>query len=185
MNITFNYFKHKYPGKVKFRDLTKDELKFAEEHFPEDLFLFLKEEGYCSYGEGFFHFVDPGDYKEILAEWNKPLTGHMVFCRTGVGDLFTWNNKEVSVLHVSEGMLSVISEDMFDFFKFSLGDEQYVNKTLYKQYFDKARKDLGALAYDECYGFVPALPLGGSESSENLHKLKIKEYLSILAQVNS
>lgn len=183
MNLTFNYFKHKFPGKRKFRALTLEELAYTKEHFPEDLFLFLEEEGYCSYGDGFFHFVNPADYKEILSEWSKVPEGYDVFCRTGMGDLIIWGEGRVHLLHVHSGYFSTISEDMFDFFKFSLGDVQYVENTLFKKQFDQVRGILGPLDQDECYCFVPALAIGGSEDSKNLHKMKIKESLNLLSQL--
>lgn len=183
MNLTFNYFKHKFPEKRKFRSLSPEELAYTKEHFPEDLFLFLEEEGYCSYGDGFFHFVNPADYREIISEWKKVPEGYLVFCRTGMGDLISWGQEQVHILHVHSGYFSTISEDMFDFFKFSLGDKEYVEKTLFKKQFDRVNKILGPLKEDECYSFVPALAMGGNEDSTNLRKMKIHESLSLLAQL--
>ena len=31
--------------------------------------------------------------------------------------------------------------------------------------------------FDECYGYVPLLGLGGSEKVDNLQKVKIKEHI--------
>ncbi|MDF3025747.1 MAG: hypothetical protein K0S23_54 [Fluviicola sp.] len=183
MNFTFNYFRHKFPGKRQFGILTPEELTYTREHFPEDLFLFLEEEGYCSYGNGFFHFVNPADYREILSEWPKVPGEYQVFCRTGMGDLILWGEEQVHILHVHTGYFSTISESMFDFFKFSLGDTQYVDNVLYKKQFDQARQMLGELDQDECYSFVPALAMGGDESAENLHKMKIWDSLSLLSQL--
>lgn len=183
MNLTFNYFRHKFPEKRKFRSLSPEELADTKEHFPEDLFLFLEEEGYCSYGDGFFHFVNPADYQDVLSEWTKVPEGYLVFCRTGMGDLILWGEERVHIMHVHSGYFSNISEDMFDFFKFSLGDVQYVENTLFKKQFDQAKKKLGPLDQDECYAFVPALAMGGNEDSKNLHKMKIKESLNLLSQL--
>lgn len=48
--------------------------------------------------------------------------------------------------------------------------------------FSRARRKLGALDIDECYGFVPAISLGGEPRLENLRKLKAREHFSILSQ---
>jgi hypothetical protein len=183
MNLTFNYFKNVFPEKKKFRSLTAEELDFFRGHFPEDLVSFLEEEGYCSYGDGFFHFVNPKDYEKVLSEWKQVPAGHLVFCRTGMGNLITWNGDQVCILHVYSGYFSDISESMFDFFKFSLGDTQFVEKTLFKKLFDEAKNRLGELEEDECYAFVPALALGGNETAENLHKMKINESMNLLSQL--
>ena len=185
MNLTFNFFKYKYPEKRSFRKLTAQELAWTQAHFPEDLHAFLEEDGYCSYGNGFFHFVNPADYTALLSEWKMVPEGHLVFCRTGVGDLITWDQNSVHILHVNQGTFSEISNDMFDFFKFSLGDERYVQKTLFKEQFDAASNRLGALNADECYAFVPALPLGGDEDAANLQKMPIAESLRLLNQLHS
>ena len=42
---------------------------------------------------------------------------------------------------------------------------------------------LGELKYDECFGYVPLLGLGGSEKVENLKKVKIKEHIELITQL--
>jgi hypothetical protein len=49
--------------------------------------------------------------------------------------------------------------------------------------FLSALERLGYCAYDECYGYFPALALGGSEKVENLQKVKLREHLSLLFQM--
>lgn len=166
LNYTFNYFKHKYPGKVKFRDLTPDELAAVKEHFPEDLYDFLKEEGYCSYGEGFFHFVDPKAYAGIRVEKGIP-DGHLIFFRTAMGDLFTWNGDAVFISYAAINRFSQLSDDLFDFFKFSLGDKQFIDETLSKKRYDAAKNRLGEPLQDEFYAAIE------SGKGEKLEKASI------------
>ena len=42
---------------------------------------------------------------------------------------------------------------------------------------------LGTVSYDECYGYVPLLSLGGAEKPENLRKVKLREHLELMYQV--
>ncbi len=58
----------------------------------------------------------------------------------------------------------------------------YAPLMLYYLYIS-ARKRLKAPAVDECYGFKPAIALGGDMYSESLEVFKIKEHLSFLAQL--
>ena len=44
-------------------------------------------------------------------------------------------------------------------------------------------KKLGKLEYDECFGYVPLLGLGGSEKVDNLDKVKIREHIEIITQL--
>ena len=41
----------------------------------------------------------------------------------------------------------------------------------------------GKLDFDECFGYVPLLQLGGSEKVENLKKVKIKEHLELITKM--
>lgn len=41
----------------------------------------------------------------------------------------------------------------------------------------------GAPGYDECFGYVPLLALGGPRKVENLQKVKLVEHLSIITQL--
>ena len=54
---------------------------------------------------------------------------------------------------------------------------------LEQKLFRKALKKLGPLQHDECFGFEPAIALGGSESVENVRIVKLREHLSILSQL--
>ncbi len=61
-------------------------------------------------------------------------------------------------------------------------DWDYFSGELNLKNYLPALKQLGELAFDECYGYVPLLGLGGSEKVENLQKVKIKEHISIVSQ---
>ena len=50
--------------------------------------------------------------------------------------------------------------------------------------FESALKKLGRLKYDEMYGFVPALALGGPATLDHLQKVKVVEHLVLLAQLS-
>ena len=57
-----------------------------------------------------------------------------------------------------------------------------------KEYFEFSRyheavKLLGKIKYDECFGYVPLLGLGGSEKVDNLDKVKIKEHIELISQM--
>lgn len=62
-------------------------------------------------------------------------------------------------------------------------DEHFVEKYLEVDKYSKAVSKLGELEYDECFGYVPLLGLGGSEKVENLKKVKIKEHIELITQL--
>ncbi|MDE6642100.1 MAG: DUF1851 domain-containing protein [Acetatifactor sp.] len=36
------------------------------------------------------------------------------------------------------------------------------------------------LAYDQCFGYVPILAMGGKEAAENLKKVKTREHIAVI-----
>jgi hypothetical protein len=46
----------------------------------------------------------------------------------------------------------------------------------------KAKEQLGAPAYHECFGYEPVLAAGGSAKTENLYKVKLVEHIEIITQ---
>lgn len=51
-----------------------------------------------------------------------------------------------------------------------------------KWLYNRAKKKLGPLSYGECYGFAPALPLGGEMSLETVRKYDALTHFAFLAQ---
>lgn len=62
-------------------------------------------------------------------------------------------------------------------------DEWYVNNKIKNQQYTKAVVKYGLLGYDECFGYVPLLGMGGKERVENLQKVKIKEHIELITQM--
>jgi hypothetical protein len=63
-----------------------------------------------------------------------------------------------------------------------LADEGFLRDNLNDTNYPAAKEKLGELEYDECYGYVPLLELGGAEKIDNLQRVKIKEHISLIAQ---
>jgi hypothetical protein len=74
------------------------------------------------------------------------------------------------------------SNNLMRFFERRLCDESFLRIEFNNQNFEKGKGKLGDLAFDECYGYVSLLGMGGSEKVENLQKVNIKEYISITTQ---
>ena len=49
----------------------------------------------------------------------------------------------------------------------------------YKQYLEAIEKH-GVLKYNECFGYVPLLALGGAKRVENLDIVKIREHILVI-----
>ena len=140
-----------------------------------------------AYGEGLFWLCDPADMKETFAPWVNPRPGvSMVpFGRSAFGDVFYvafTDDVEPSpgVLDVHyKTMRPAYARDLEDFFDRVLLDPAYRAEELREARFHRAMDELGPLGPGECYHFVPALALGGSEDqvakgdwSVHLHLLR-------------
>ena len=49
--------------------------------------------------------------------------------------------------------------------------------------FEEAKKFVGILKNDECYYFVPVLPLGGKKSVKTLEIGKTREHIEVITQL--
>jgi len=150
---------------------------------PERLINIWENYGLGYFANGFIKVVNPDDYVELLKEsYQSPInkTATVMFV-TGMGDFIVWENNFTILLNFRRGKSKVI-EAGFKFFIDDLSDESFLEKELDNKNFPDAKKKLGELSYDECYGYFPLIGMGGSEKAENIKKVKLKEYISIVAQ---
>lgn len=149
---------------------------------PPKLIQIWKENGLGSIIQGYLKIVDPGDFDELLKEAYSPVFKKpIVMFATGMADLIIWENNYTVLLNLRHGISRVI-ESGFQYFLEDLNDREYIDEELEGGLYFKAKDQLGEIAFDECYGYVPLLGLGGAEKVENLRKAKLKEHISIIAQ---
>lgn len=97
--------------------------------------------------------------------------------------MITWEkNRFVGIVKYRYGENDVIS-DGFEFFFEDLAEGELDDELSIKQY-KAAIKKLGSLKYDECFGYVPLLVLGGKESVKNLKKVKILEHIALITEMS-
>jgi hypothetical protein len=90
--------------------------------------------------------------------------------------------KEARYLDILTGDASVVFNRMSAFFETLMLDDEYIEDVLRQDLFKPAMAKLGTLHADECYGFLPPLAMGGSESVDALKRVKLREHLAIAAQ---
>lgn len=61
-------------------------------------------------------------------------------------------------------------------------DDYFLEKVLDWMPYKQAIHRYGSLEIDECFGYTPLLPLGGSEKVENLQKVKLIEHVYFITQ---
>lgn len=102
---------------------------------------------------------------------------------TGLGDIITWEkNRYLGIVKYRKGTFDII-EDGFEYFLDDIMDPEYVRDFLDNSQYKEAIIENGKLNFEECFGYVPLLGLGGSERVENLKKVKIKEHIELITQM--
>jgi len=106
-----------------------------------------------------------------------------VILRTGFGDMIYWANSAFQLVDVDYGEHSTLTARAEVLFEYVLCPGELLEKVLDEPIFKKALPRLGPPAPDECYGYVPAIALGGTHEPSNLKRVKLNEHLSILSQL--
>jgi len=179
---------------VQYAEIDNSIISQYKDILPEELIALWEKYGFFQIDNGLLWFVNPNDYKEVIEEWknvNEMLTfddsEYSVIARTAFGCLLIWvgdgDNSYLARLNIITNEWSAPATNMDFFFNVLLLDWTYKEDDLDEILFKECYENLGLLAPDECYGFVPLPALGGAKDVKFAEKVKLNEYLSICAQV--
>ncbi|QDH17382.1 GAD-like domain-containing protein [Swingsia samuiensis] len=173
-----------------------------EEKLPNALIQFWREYGIGTWLEGKFQFCIPSDYADIidiLFEGDPdihPKRTHIVGF-SAFGDLLIWNedlqscevNLPLSTMKIPKWNYSKLGVKNY-FLKAPISglvfDRWYNYPTDNKNYtslFKEALDVIGEITLGECYGFFPALALGGAPALKHIKKVDAKVHFNMLAQM--
>ena len=179
---------------VKYSDVSIETINKYKGKLPDELLNIWNIMGYGIYENGFIQLVNPDDYDFVFKYIDKLLEPSIVFAITAMGDLLIWEGNKNWTIAPNEGnrvkqidvrkcKSRVIGE--IDFvFDILLGDDYGISG---KNFFDSKpyldiKDKLPTLEYGQCYGYVPALALGGKVSNKNLQVVDAKTYIDIIGQ---
>jgi hypothetical protein len=152
---------------------------------PADLFEEWRQRGWCGHGDGFFWTADPAELDDLLSGWFTDSIQRYAFVRTAFGGLFYWDGTDAQYLDVLLGDTSTVFGRMDMLFDGLFCDVGYLNDVLRHDVFLEALPRLGRLKKDECYAYTPPLAMGGPGTVDTLRRVKLREHLAILAQLQS
>jgi hypothetical protein len=166
---------------------------------PPALIDFWKRHGIGIYADGMLHLCNPRRYDGLL----PLLVGNdgeihakdlALYAFSAFGELFLWHQRfggvEINLMSGDVAAAGYLAPD-------TIGDPDLdlearlvtFDRDLYdakdetgRPLFDRAVSALGELRLDECFGFVPALALGGAPNLANLRRVAALEHFAILAQ---
>lgn len=196
----FKYVVEKHGAPDKSAPLNSHELQSLVEVLPEHLVGLYQAYGRCILRKGLLQVCHPVDLKEILklvlkSDLDINHENSHAFAYSPFGDIYFYNHR------YGCGSIELLSGKIFNneltssaeispfidntvFMPFSLSDESLdFTDHLGKPLFKKSTKKCGELNIGECYGFVPALGLGGEPDISNVCRLKAPEYFAIIAQL--
>jgi hypothetical protein len=153
---------------------------------PADLLELWEQYGFGIFGDGYLRIVNPADYVELVADTyqltSTPSDGPpLALFATAMGDLLIWEMAYLSLVDYRHGNVTIVGKSLKNFFRVFAEDSYLVERLRWEPY-PAARERLGEPAFDECFGYVPALALGGPETADHLQKVKLREHIYLLSQ---
>lgn len=150
---------------------------------PAELMDIWKEYGFGSFFGGYLKVINPDDYMDILKESYFRGDISIPILGTAFGDIITWEEEQYTgILRYRYNDFDFLST-RFDMFLKLLSDEGFLKCFFTLEDYAQAVEKHGELAYDECFGYVPLLALGGKEDAGHLEKVKIREHIAIITQL--
>jgi len=185
----FHKFFEDYGDPTKYKKFTDDELKALPTEFPDFMRDFYIEYGRTLLLDGRFQACHPDDLKGVLslifgADKDFNHKSYHAFAYSAFGDIYFWNSeKGMGIIYLLNGRVTcngvVTPPSQADNLQnqfivpFCLSPENFDHPDLQgKPLFKRAVKKCGPLDIGECYGFVPALALGGIEDIECVTRQK-------------
>lgn len=180
----FDKFFEKYPGYTIIQKAEENVVNHFKAKLPAQLIDFWKAYGFGVFMNGYLKIVNPSAFQTDLDDAYNNADGEIVIAITAFGDFLTWTGDAVRAIYFKNGHESIIEsgDDMEWFFDMDLADEGFLKDNLNDGHFSSAKERLGELEFDECYGYVPLLAMGGREKAENLQRVKLKEHIALIKQ---
>jgi len=156
-------------------------IKKYKKKLPSDVIDFWREYGLGTFLGGYLKSVNPDDFEDVLkGSVIDDFRGAVVLFTTGLADLIIWDRNQIRICNYRYSRIDTLIQDLSLFFKY-LEEEFFHSKALFTYPYQEAIQKYGELEYDEAFGYVPMLVLGGTESVNNLDKVKIKEHIMIFS----
>lgn len=158
-------------------------IKKYKNRVPSEMINVWKDYGFGSFFNGYLKIINPDEYRELLERSYFLGDVSIPIFATAFGDIITWEkNQFLGIVKYRYGENDVIS-DGFEYFFDDVKEGEFDNDIFTIKKYSDAVKKHGALEYDECFGYVPLLALGGKESVNNIKKVKIREHIALITEL--
>ncbi|MDG6894093.1 T6SS immunity protein Tdi1 domain-containing protein [Volucribacter amazonae] len=186
-----SYIKHSLADKAtieKYRNMYQ-----GNSYFPEELLWIWENMGFGVYEDGFLQIVNPDEYDFVFDYVDKMLEPTVVWGITALGDILVWEGNDNWRIAPDEGNRDVIinlrtldddsiTRSFSDDIDFVLSEEGMIAKYYKASLYFKIKDKFPKLKYGQCYGYVPALCLGGSKAFKNIKIVDAKAYIMLIGE---
>ena len=134
-------------------------------------------------GDGYFRLLDPARAAKMLAGVFELPEGSTVLFATALGDLVVHVKGLYLVFKARWGAIDLIEDADVDALVALIEDPAERDEAWEWQPYPEARNRDGVPDFEQCYGYVPLLGLGGSPDPGNLQLGGLSEHLATIAQL--
>jgi hypothetical protein len=154
-----------------------------QDRVPKEIVEIWQQYGLGSFKSGFIKIINPEEYNDVFASAYPGDNICVPLFATGMGDIIIWqNNSAFIIVNFGKKILNGLTKKV-DILLLSFDGTLFCENRLFWKHYPKAIEMHGSLDYDECFGYVPLLGLGGSEQVKNLQKVKIKEQIMLITEL--
>lgn len=159
----------------------KNVIEKYKDDIPAQVVEIWEGHGFGSISNGYLRVVNPEYFQEIIKDtYNRHAVAIPLFT-TAMGDILVWEDNYLLSLNYRKHEVNVVAKN-FKFFFNDIFDDYYLENALDWSPYPDAIKKYEIPAFDECFGYVPLLALGGAEKVENLKRVKFKEHIYLITE---
>lgn len=168
---------------TKFAAMPEEVIEKYASKVPDELVELWKQYGLGFLLDGYLKIINPEEYIEFVQKtYFRGDLSIPVFI-TAFGDIITLEEGDyLRIVEYKEENFITILENMYYFLE-DLEDEELLKDYFDIPFYEEAVKEYGNLDYNQCFGFVPLLVLGGKRDLTNIDKVGIKEHLELITQI--
>lgn len=166
----------------KASDVDEKLIQEYREKLPEEVLGVWEKYGFGTFMNGYLKVINPNDYIQLLKDSYFQGNKSIAIFATAFGDVIAWReNHFLDIIYYRYGKEDVMLASMKNFFNLLIDEpEEFIDDFFTIKKYNKAVEMHGPLSYDECFGYVPILALGGKETAKNLKKVKIREHIALI-----
>ena len=163
----------------KEKEMPKEVIEKYRNLVPKEMIEIWEKYGLGSFLNGYLRVINPDDYKELVEETYFRGNVAIPIFITAVADVITWEEGEfIGMIEYKTLNVNAIWEGMDNFFEL-LSNKRFLEKNFELEMYNKALKLYGEVGYEDCYCFVPVIPVGGKKI-ENLQKGKAFTHIEVI-----